>query len=122
MADRLRTLSMRTASRMSRRSFLGRTLGVVSAAVAGTAMPVVLPAARAASRIRGCPPEFCTLGKRAVPGSCWFECGGRCCGSKVTQICDCCTGLGCTPRHGCGGSKNCRFAVESFMRCTGMSC
>ncbi len=121
MADAMQRLSVRAASRMTRRSFLGRSLGVVSAVIAGTAMPIVLPAARASARPGRCPPEFCTIGRRAIPGSCWFECGGRCCGDRVTQICDCCAGVGCSPTHGCGG-RNCRSLVESFVRCTGMSC
>ena len=102
MADRMERLSRRAAGRMNRRTFLGRAAGVATAVVAGTAMPLVLPAQRA-SALGRCPAGFCIVGKRTIPGSCWFECGGRCCGTKVTQICDCCSGIACSPRHFCNG-------------------
>ena len=122
MSDPIEQLAVATVSRVSRRSFLGRAAGLVTAIVAGTAMPVVLPASRAsAGPGRNCPPAFCTCGKRVVPETCWFECGGRCCGRRVTRICDCCRGRGCKPNHFCS-NPGCILCAESFHECTPARC
>ncbi len=119
MSLTLENLSVRTATHLTRRRFLGRSLGTITAAVAGTAMSVVLPEVRASAA--SCPPVSCPCGKRAVFGSCWAECG-RCCGDRLYYICDCCTGgAGCNPNHLCSHS-GCNFCAESFYNCTQAVC
>lgn len=119
MGTRVEHLAVRAANRMSRRSFFGKTATVFTTVAAGSAMTLVLPAVRANALT--CPPSTCSCGKRVVPGSCWYECTGRCCGIRVTQICDCCSGSNCNPNHLCTHS-GCTLCAESFYTCLQLAC
>ena len=109
-------LAVRTAARLNRRTFLGRSLGVVTAAVAGTSMSVVLPAKRAYAI--DCPASTCSCGV-TDSDSCWFTCGPCACAGKMAKLCDCCSGCS-NPNHLC--NSPCSGICDSKRTCTAMLC
>jgi hypothetical protein len=114
--SRLAAASTYLASRLTRRSFLTRTLQVVTAAVAGTTAGIVLPASRAYGVT--CPDTICSCGV-SDSNSCWFECTGCNCGSRMAKLCDCCSGCS-NPNHLCNAP--CTTICDSKRTCTQLLC
>jgi hypothetical protein len=116
VARSLEGIAIRTAARLNRRTFLGRMLGVASAAVAGTSMSVVLPAKRAYAW--DCGASICTCGM-TDSNSCWYTCGHCQCNGKMAKMCDCCSGCG-NPNHFCGDP--CSGICSTKRTCTTLLC
>jgi hypothetical protein len=125
-------ISSRLAARYSRRTALGRGLTLITAAVAGTAMPTVMPVARADSRggprapLALCPHSLPCLRGTSYSSTCWVQCGYTCCGTRAARICDCCardpnTGISCTPSHNCD-NNGCYVADTVLYGCTQQAC